>query len=212
MRTLFTATLALFITRSQGFLVPEKRRIQYQQSKGEVFNRFQATTKWHPLQTQVLRTSVDDDSDGGGDDGTRKRLTTSRAGGRGRKPPVKQDTNPKKKLPQFPGWLGAFTLGMLLLWVFSGNGNNDFYYYSYSSSVYETRSLNSEGQIETKRKESSDFRSNIPGLREKDTESAKEILRENQRLLERQEDEFFDAFRDATSVRAMENMLDDWFE
>jgi DNA polymerase sigma len=57
--------------------------------------------------------------------------------------------------------------------VFGGGGDSDFYYYSYSSSsssLYETR-INPDGSrttTETSRQESSDLKTNIPGLTGRD--------------------------------------------
>ena len=66
-----------------------------------------------------------------------------------------------------------FTLFKNLLFASS---SSDYYYYSYSSSsVVETR-VNSEGRQETSRKESSDLKTNIPGLRQEDVLSSRPNL------------------------------------
>ena len=79
----------------------------------------------------------------------------------------------KRKLPS-----GSFLVVVLLVLtllknlLFGGGMDSDnYYYYSYSSSsVYETR-VNPDGSrttTETSRKESSDLKTNIPGLTDKD--------------------------------------------
>lgn len=69
---------------------------------------------------------------------------------------------------------GALVIALLVLTLlknllFGGTGDSEnYYYYSYSSSsVYETR-VNSDGKTETSRQESSDLKTNIPGLTDND--------------------------------------------
>ena len=121
---------------------------------------------------------IEPSHDAEGKDSGKRRRTTVRAGGRGLKPELKSRPSTERS-SKFPtGWLGAFTLGLLLLWAFSGNNNDNIYYYSYSSSVYETRSYTQDGKVESQRKESSNFRSNLPGL-QGNPSSASELLRED---------------------------------
>jgi len=124
---------------------------------------------------------TDDDSDGKSD----KKPSMKRVGGRRRrqKPPEYDDTVLNKeslsssiketKKEKFPlgGSLVIALLALTLLknLFFGGTSDSEnYYYYSYSSSsVYETR-VNSEGKTETSRQESSDLKTNIPGLTDND--------------------------------------------
>lgn len=104
-----------------------------------------------------------------------KKSSMKRVGGRRRKEKRQQDNFPpvENKLP--PANLLVVALLVLTLLknlLFGGVDSSDnYYYYSYSSSsVYETR-LNPDGSrttTETSRKESSDLKTNIPGLTDKD--------------------------------------------
>jgi hypothetical protein len=132
------------------------------------------------------------------DDRPRRRLTTARAGGRG---PKKRPAAAEEKASKLPSWLLVPSLfGVLFLWaLFGGNGNSgdsNYYYYSYSTTVFETQTYNPKsGQIETQRQESGDFKSNIPGIRNNNVPSKK----------------YLDAFTSET-LRAAEDLLDSSWE
>lgn len=119
----------------------------------------------------------------GGSSGKKRSFSMKRIGGRPRRgrgrrasdesmpvpSPSNGNNNSKSKWP-LSGWITALLAFTLLKNLFFGGGNDaDYYYYSYSSSsssVYETR-INPDGSrttTETSRKESSDLKSNIPGL------------------------------------------------
>lgn len=53
---------------------------------------------------------------------------------------------------------------LLLLQSFFADDETSTYYYSYESTVYETRSYISNGEVKTSRSESRSFKSNIPGM------------------------------------------------
>lgn len=53
---------------------------------------------------------------------------------------------------------------LLLLKSFFADDETSTYYYSYESTVYETRSYISDGEVKTSRSESRSFKSNIPGM------------------------------------------------
>lgn len=151
---------------------------------------------------------------------TRRRLTTARAGGRGsknyRRPSNAVTDATDLKPSTFPGWILAPSLLVcLFLWgLFGGDGvDSNFYYYSYSTTVFETQTYNpNSGQIETQRKESGDFQSNIPGLRISSSSNNNEIIRPNQRRLEGQDEkEYLDSLNSET-LRAVEDLLDNSWE
>ena len=131
------------------------------------------------FQNPLFASNSDDESDkpSESDSSERgmKKSSMKRVGGRRRKEKRQQDNFPpvENKLP--PANLLVIALLVLTLLknlLFGGvNDSDNYYYYSYSSSsVYETR-LNPDGSrttTETSRKESSDLKTNIPGLTDKD--------------------------------------------
>ena len=99
----------------------------------------------------------------------KKSWSVARMGGRtkDRVKNVKKETSKQPSLPGgFVGILAILMLVIGLSGLFGSSGDNpNYYYYSYQSSVYETRTYNDYGQLEdTSRKESSEIKSNIPGL------------------------------------------------
>ena len=124
---------------------------------------------------------TDDNSDGKSD----KKPSMKRVGGRRhrQKAPEYDDNilnqesssssrkETKKDKFHLGGSLVVALLALTLLKNIFFGGTSDsenYYYYSYSSSsVYETR-VNTEGKTETSRQESSDLKTNIPGLADKD--------------------------------------------
>jgi hypothetical protein len=94
----------------------------------------------------------------------KKKLSTARIGGR--VDASKRNNSPNSKDPKlwrrFIAPMAAIlVVGLVLKGVFSGG---DSYYYSYTSSVYETTIVGENGRVERSRKESGNVRSNIPGL------------------------------------------------
>ncbi len=107
-----------------------------------------------------------------------KKFSMKRVGGRRRQqkrqPAAFEKLPPSKnKLPSGTFLVVALLVLNLLKNLFFGgiNDSSNYYYYSYSSSsVYETQ-INPDGSrttTETSRKESSDLKTNIPGLTDKD--------------------------------------------
>lgn len=139
---------------------------------------------------------------------SRKKLTAVRVGGRSVK--LNQRSPIKDSQPNLMQryWIPSL-IGLLLIWSLGGTGRNA-YFYSYSSYSFETSSYNNNGVLDVKREESANFRSNIPGLRN-DPSILSDLRRDNQRLLEQQEQEYLDAFS-SNVIRAMETMMDESWE
>ena len=102
----------------------------------------------------------------------KKSWSVARMGGRQKKDGAKPSKKESTKPPSLPGGIVGI-LAMLMLAIGlsglfgsnNGGDNPNYYYYSYQSSVYETRTYNDNGQLEdTSRKETSEIKSNIPGL------------------------------------------------
>jgi hypothetical protein len=114
----------------------------------------------------TLYQTNNNDSDSTTDQKGKHSFSVARAGGRS---PRRRRRRRGKKEKQDLGWFGptlAFGLlaGLVFLWGLSGSDDN-LYYYSYESSVYETTTHTMDGKVETSRKESRSARSNIPELR-----------------------------------------------
>lgn len=137
----------------------------------------------------------------------RKRLTAIRVGGRSVKPKELSNTKDARQ-NGIQRYLVPCLIGLLLSWSFGGTASNN-YYYSYSSYSVETSSYNNNGLLDIQRQESTNIKSNIPGLR--NNPSILSNLQENQRLLEEQEHEYLDAFSN-NMIRAIEEILDESWE
>jgi hypothetical protein len=108
---------------------------------------------------------AEDGGDGGGSDSSeneKKNFSTARIGGRDYS---KRTNSPNSKEPKLWGVIAPMAAILLVSLVLKGVfGGGDSYYYSYTSSVYETTIVGEGGRVEMSRKESGNVRSNIPGL------------------------------------------------
>mmetsp|Transcript_18431 Transcript_18431/g.45674 ORF Transcript_18431/g.45674 Transcript_18431/m.45674 type:complete len:193 (-) Transcript_18431:184-762(-) len=102
--------------------------------------------------------------------------TTARIGGRRTrsrgttKVPAQADSSSNNGISSFLSKFRTPALAVLLLLLVKGffsGGEPSTYYYSYESTVYETRSYISDGEVKTSRSESRNFKSNIPGMDQK---------------------------------------------
>lgn len=96
----------------------------------------------------------------------KKSFSFARAGGRRKRDQSIEKKEEKDSTFGPPLWLlgPLLAFGFASLWTFFSPGD-DFYYYSYESSIYETSTYNgASGQIETTRRESGNAKTNIPGI------------------------------------------------
>jgi hypothetical protein len=112
------------------------------------------------------------------EEGNKSKLSSARIGGRRKKSStiIKSATKNKysrwipKLIPSelcLP-LLSILVIGLLLLRSFFGDGDTSYSYYSYESSVYESRTYGADGQVEVSKKEWKSVKSNIPGMKEQD--------------------------------------------
>jgi len=148
--------------------------------RNRIRNSICTTNTYYPLFSSSSNDNESDDEnveDSNNDSNDKKQRFPSvrRIGGRNRKPKIPKTENsidePKESGFQFPS-AGSLVVALLIFTLFKNllfaSSSSDYYYYSYSSSsVVETR-VNAEGRQETSRKESSDLKTNIPGLRQED--------------------------------------------
>ena len=153
--------------------------------RSRIRNSICTTNTYYPLFSSSSNDNESDDEnveDPKNDSNDEKQRFPSvrRIGGRNRKPKILKSESsidePKESRFQFPS-AGSLVVVLLIFTLFKNllfaNSSSDYYYYSYSSSsVVETR-VNSEGKQETSRKESSDLKTNIPGLRQEDVLSTR---------------------------------------
>eukprot|EP00980_Cylindrotheca_fusiformis_P018417 scaffold6058_cov96-Cylindrotheca_fusiformis.AAC.2 len=106
--------------------------------------------------------------------------STARIGGRRKKSASVESKSSKEN--KLAGWIQkaqsnlGLTASILVLcfllksFLFSGDsgGDSSYYYYSYESSVFESRTYGSDGQVQVSRKESKNVKSNIPGMKEQE--------------------------------------------
>lgn len=128
-----------------------------------------------PNQSSTEESSSSSDNVG---EAPEKMKPTSRIGGRSKKSrqakevPIKADFWRSKDITSILSKFRAPALVVLVLLLlkgfFSGSESSPTYYYSYSSTVYETRTYVSDGEVKTSRSESRSFKSNIPGMEETD--------------------------------------------
>ena len=135
----------------------------------------------------------------------RKRLTAVRVGGRSVKKPQRSPIQ-RSQGNQLQRFFLPGLIGLLLIWSLGGSESNT-YYYSYSSYSVETTTYQNNGVLDVRKKESADFRSNIPGLRNNPS-MLSDLRQENQRLLKEQEQEYLDTFSSST-IRAIEEIFDE---
>ena len=122
--------------------------------------------------------SANSDSDGYTQEKRKMKQTSARIGGRRKRSRIRYlrrliprvaeaDSSRNDRIVSFLSKFRTPALVFLLLFlvkaIFS-SGETSTYYYSYESTVYETRSYISDGEVKTSRSESRSFKSNIPGV------------------------------------------------
>lgn len=117
-----------------------------------------------------------------GDNADQRKNGVRRIGGRTKRGVAARESVGKQGFP----WWGVPTtiLSLLFLKGVLDFGNDSSFAY-YESTVYESRVYNSDGRMETSRKES--FRSNIPSLAERLASPEDDVLQEMEELMKRQE-------------------------
>ncbi|CAJ1966161.1 unnamed protein product [Cylindrotheca closterium] len=114
------------------------------------------------------------DDDAGTQEVQTTKPTSTRIGGRRKrsrqdttKVPAEADSSRNNRIASILSKFRTPTLVFLVLLLVKGffsGGETSTYYYSYESTVYETRSYVSDGEVKTSRSESRSFKSNIPGM------------------------------------------------
>ena len=154
-----------------------------------------------------------------------KSWSTARIGGRNKQRNIsksKASMPPSESKPnsRLAGILAIIFLAVALTFGRGSFGNRDgdsgYYYYSYSSSVYETRTYNDSGQLEdTSRKEQREERSNLPGFKASKSSDRQQqqdqIIMMNEEALMQQEKRF-DEFVDSIVQDSMPFRIDQYME
>jgi hypothetical protein len=154
---------------------------------------------------------AEDGGDGGIDrsENEKKKLSTARIGGRVYS---KRNNSPNSKDPKVWGLIAPMAaklwgliapmaailvVGLVLKGVFGGG---DSYYYSYTSSVYETTIVGENGRVETSRKESGNVRSNLPDFennrrtsrRQGERDMLDAMMRDQTKVMDQELSRYFD--------------------
>ena len=181
---------------------PENTLLLYNSKK---INLTTSRQRFHSQQTTLLKEASTNN------DNQPESKTGGRAGGRKSK---KNKVDKRRRQQQGRGnhtlwWqIPAVLLSLLLLkGILFDSSDHSFVYYE--SSVYESRTYNSDGRVETSRKEN--FRSNIPSLveqsrQQRNTENNNNYLEEKTRMLEE------DMIKEINSaIRLQNSILDEIF-
>jgi len=159
-----------------AFRVPKT----YHQSKGPSIvvldrsnNRRNAPCGYRRSAGCLTTTSKDDDFGG-----EKKKFEARRIGGR-RGSRLRNNDPPFNKFVNPPLLVVLLLVGLITKSLLGGNGDNDsYYYYSYQTTVYESRSYDADGKVQTSRRSSGNVQSNIPGLKDAKPEDARRIFQE----------------------------------
>jgi len=159
---------------------------------------------------------IDTSSSNGHDHGGKKKASVARVGGR-RSGVSRSNKNSSKEVPGLVKFGALAAVAVFLLQAFLGwfSGGTSPSYVYYQSSIYESRTLGTDGQMETTRKES--VRTNVPSLISGDREDYKGRKLPTSSFLLESPDSEIDKEIDGAIRRSMEmeksfrpSMLDDF--